>query len=257
MAGCTCSPVTAPPGLMYPSIASKSPPDSSVPTRTTTRSPVTGFSITSPALLMVSSLRDVLPRSLVPLPRPPVHVPVADAQHFILARHLETELFVEADVDGLVGLQVGVLRRFIHLLAEGSHEHRANAPPLKVGVYGHGPEMPVTLVGIVLRPSSEPTHRASGDPRTEREQGGQEAELPSQPRLAPARRHHAAHPMDRTVGHPCGQHVAVTAGHLSSSHRAEEAQKPPVAHIGILPESSDDDGVVAHSAHHAPDRLFD
>ena len=83
MAGWTCSPVTAPPGLMYPSIASSSPPEPSVPTRTTTRSPVTGFSITSPALDISSSfspveghtllpdLRSAQRRSVLPLTPPP------------------------------------------------------------------------------------------------------------------------------------------------------------------------------------------
>src|ERR687893_670362 len=47
---CTCSPATAPPGLTYRPATSRSPPDSSVPTRTT-RSPATGFSNTSLTLL--------------------------------------------------------------------------------------------------------------------------------------------------------------------------------------------------------------
>ena len=55
MMGCMCSPATAPPGRTYTSATSNSPPESSVPTRTTARSPVTGFSRTSPALDIVRS----------------------------------------------------------------------------------------------------------------------------------------------------------------------------------------------------------
>src|SRR3712207_4043281 len=47
--------MTAPPGLTYRSATSSSPLDSAVPTRTTARSPVTGFSITSPAFNIASS----------------------------------------------------------------------------------------------------------------------------------------------------------------------------------------------------------
>src|SRR3712207_3344652 len=50
----TCSPATAPPGRTYRSATSRSYPDSAVPTRTTTRSPVTGFWYTSPALDILS-----------------------------------------------------------------------------------------------------------------------------------------------------------------------------------------------------------
>src|ERR1700737_3810714 len=72
----------------------------------------------------------------------PGHEPVAFPQHLGLRYHLESELLVEADVLGPVGLQIRERSAVVHARREGGQHDSTDSTSLEVRVNRHGAQMP-------------------------------------------------------------------------------------------------------------------
>ena len=90
----------------------------------------------------------------------PSHPPVAGAQDFRLIDHCKAELFVEAYVLRLVGLQERDLAHKVEICAQCLHHPRAQSLALSADFHGDGTKMPVRLRQVALFTGTQPATQA-------------------------------------------------------------------------------------------------
>jgi hypothetical protein len=180
-----------------------------------------------------------------------VHEPVPHPDHVVLAHELVAEALVEADILGLVCLEVSKIAARVEAPAVLLHDPRPDPPPLKMGVDGERAEMDVGLVRIVLRPGREPLPDPRHRSRAESEHRREDPQPLQRRRLARAGRRHSGDAHQHSVLERRDWLLGANDAEEPANHTSVAAQ----ATVRILSIGRNMKRVVPHPAGENADRI--